>query len=412
MSATFDTTAAGYVTRQPEIVELVRNLRQECAGKVFSDVVDDEGHQYVDLVMEGGGVLGLALAGYTYLLEEMGIRFLRIGGTSVGSINALFLASLGPPAEAKSEKVIAEMISLDMLSVLDGDDDALEFVEAVVEKRNWLTTAVAFLQAWDTVRDDLGLVPGERFVGWLASVLGRGGINTYRQLEARLRELPEGLRLRDGRLLTVEEARPALAVVATDVTTQSKVELPRMASLYWHDPDAVNPALFTRASLSIPFFFQPFKKADIPQGPEAEERWRRFVGYYGPVPTECALVDGGIVSNFPIGLFHQPRTVPHAPTFGVKFHAVRHQQVDEPLSLFGAVFNAARRCLDFDFITRNPDYRKLVSYIEPGPHYWLDFGMGKEERRDLFLRGARAAASFLVDFDWDNYKHMRSKALS
>lgn len=38
-------------------------------------------------VMEGGSVLGIALTGYTYVLQQAGIRFLGIGGTSAGSIN-------------------------------------------------------------------------------------------------------------------------------------------------------------------------------------------------------------------------------------------------------------------------------------------------------------------------------------
>ena len=36
----------------------------------YSDIVDEFGNQYVDLVQEGGGVLGIALLGYTYVLEE------------------------------------------------------------------------------------------------------------------------------------------------------------------------------------------------------------------------------------------------------------------------------------------------------------------------------------------------------
>ena len=50
------------------------------------------GNQYVDLVMEGGGVLGIALVGYTYVLEQAGLRFLGIAGTSAGAINAAYFA--------------------------------------------------------------------------------------------------------------------------------------------------------------------------------------------------------------------------------------------------------------------------------------------------------------------------------
>lgn len=47
----------------------------------YSDVLDGEGNQYVDLVMEGGGVLGIAFAGYIYILEKAGLRFVGLGGS-------------------------------------------------------------------------------------------------------------------------------------------------------------------------------------------------------------------------------------------------------------------------------------------------------------------------------------------
>ncbi|MDY0011961.1 MAG: hypothetical protein RBS40_03600 [Rhodocyclaceae bacterium] len=40
------------------------------AHRAYSDVIDDAGLQYVDLVMEGGGGLGVALLGYIQVLEE------------------------------------------------------------------------------------------------------------------------------------------------------------------------------------------------------------------------------------------------------------------------------------------------------------------------------------------------------
>src|SRR5918911_2826158 len=91
-------------TQADEVRGLLRELKEAHGDKAFSDVVDDEGNQYVDLVMEGGGVLGVALVGYTYVLEEMGLRFLRVGGTSAGSINAVLVAGGGAPPERKREK--------------------------------------------------------------------------------------------------------------------------------------------------------------------------------------------------------------------------------------------------------------------------------------------------------------------
>lgn len=61
---------------------VIQNLRQltDAFGEggrnlIISDVLDQAGHQYVNLVQKGGGVLGIALIGYTYTLEQMGIRF-------------------------------------------------------------------------------------------------------------------------------------------------------------------------------------------------------------------------------------------------------------------------------------------------------------------------------------------------
>jgi hypothetical protein len=43
----------------------IQKVKQNCANRLFSDIIDDAGRQYMDLVMEGGGVLGIALTGYT-----------------------------------------------------------------------------------------------------------------------------------------------------------------------------------------------------------------------------------------------------------------------------------------------------------------------------------------------------------
>jgi predicted acylesterase/phospholipase RssA len=64
------------------------------SGLIMSDVVDNNGSQYVDLVQEGGGVHGIALAGYTYVLEKMGVAFMKMAGTSAGAINTLLLSAV------------------------------------------------------------------------------------------------------------------------------------------------------------------------------------------------------------------------------------------------------------------------------------------------------------------------------
>ena len=100
----------------------------------ISDIRDKKGRQYVDLVQEGGGVYGIALAGYTYILETMDIAFIKMAGTSAGSINTLLLSAVYTRQEAtdlnkpnpsgyyatRSEKVLEYLAKKDLSEIVDG----------------------------------------------------------------------------------------------------------------------------------------------------------------------------------------------------------------------------------------------------------------------------------------------------
>lgn len=396
-------------TGHPAVRAAVHTAEAACNGKEISDIVDENNLQYVDLVMEGGGVLGIALTGYTYVLEQAGIRFLGIGGSSAGSINALMIAALGPPEEAKSEKLLSALADMPMASFIDGDQDARDFSHAVLKKAGLIKLLWKALQIADNLDDDLGLNPGAKFFEWLTVQLKGAGIRTNADLLSRLRTVPRGLRVRPARTdadLQNGDAYGRLIMVAADITTETKVEFPRMAELYWANPDEVNPACFARASMSIPFFFHPFR---VDNCPKDTDRWKKLAGYEGTLPDSVMFMDGGVMSNFPINVFHQPNRVPTAPTFGAKIGADRERPaaITKPSQLLGAVFDAARHTLDFDFISQNPDYNHLVTMIKTGDHNWLNFGMDAPDKIDLFARGAQAAAEFLCKFDWIKYKNIR-----
>ena len=62
-------------------------IEEEVEGKMVKRAV-------VDLVQQGGTMLGIGLLGYTYIMERAGIRFRNMAGTSAGAINTLLLAAL------------------------------------------------------------------------------------------------------------------------------------------------------------------------------------------------------------------------------------------------------------------------------------------------------------------------------
>jgi NTE family protein len=397
-----------------DLLELLEQVKKDCKNKEFSDIIDALGNQYVDLVMEGGGMLGIALVGYTYVLEQAGIRFLGVGGTSAGSINALLVAALAEPGLPKGDKLLAELANKNFFDFVDGDSDARDLIESWVEGTGNIKLAFKAAQVIDNLQSDLGLNPGNAFTEWLVKVLEKEGIFNLMDFQKRLQTVPEGLKLRSGKPFDKPvEQLFRLAIIAADVTTETKVEFPRMAELYWSDVGNVNPAVFARASMSIPYFFHPMKVKRIPKGPDAEKRWEMLASYHigeeGRLPTEVSFIDGGIMSNFPIDVFHNIKKVPDAPTFGVKLELdKRLSTIDGPLKLLGTIFNAARHTLDYDFIHRNPDYSKLVTWIPAKGFNWLDFNMSDDKKLKLFLEGAHCAAKFLSTFDWGEYKILRA----
>ena len=396
-----------YFTEDEQVIHLIDELWKDVEQKQFSDLQDDDGNDYVDLVMEGGGVLGVALVGYTYVLESVGIRFVGLGGTSGGSINALALSAAGTMGEARSERVLEVLAKLDLYDFVDGDSDARDFVDVLVERGKLAKLAWKGMQVVDNILEDLGLNPGKAFEDWLRDVLRGWQIRTNADLERRRSKLPRGLATTDGE--KIRELVAPLVIIAVEVTTESKVIFPEMADLFWADPQAVAPEQFVRASMSIPFFFHPFR-VQPPRTPRRlrARAWATRVGYMGAIPHEAVFVDGGIMSNFPINVFHTDH-VPSRPTFGVKLGTDRSEPhaVEKPHQLLRAIFNSARHTLDYDLFLAHPDYRHLVEVIDTGEHHWLNFALSPEEQRDLFRRGAQAAARFLRRFDWVAYKELR-----
>jgi len=402
-------------TGQSEVVQLIERMKNDKIDQMqFSDLLDSTGNQYVELVQEGGGVLGVALIGYTYVLEQMGIRFFSLAGTSAGSINAMLLAGLGDVSKPKSEKVIDVLVNKNLYDFVDGDSDSKDFIKALVEKAKRVKMIWKGWQVIDELFDDLGLNPGDDFQNWLAQFLENNGIKSVADLNTTFEKLPSNLVIRPGIPKTLDGLKPRIAIISADLTTETKVEFPRMASLYWSNPESENPALFVRASMSIPYFFSPLQIDNIPQGSAAQQNWDDTVRFTGALPETCFFVDGGILSNFPIDVFHKQNSVPRMPTFGIRLGDNRNManKISNPTNLFGAMFNSSRHLHDYDFLLKNPDYSLLIEKIDIGDHDWLNFGISDDEKLDLFKRGAIAADRFLRQFDWSNYKKIREQLIN
>ena len=409
-------TGISFFIDHPEIQKLTEQAQAIRAdpNAIFSDIIDNEGNQYVDLVQEGGGVLGIALLGYTYIMEEAGIRFYDLAGTSAGAINTLLLASIGRLDTPKSIAGLEALANTNLFDFVDGNPKIKKTMQLLIEGKEGKAKVRLALQGYRILRllqSRLGLNPGAVFMQWLEKILQENGVTTTQELSDK-RINPEGFRDRKGNAI---DSKPRWVVIASDVTTKTKVQFPAMGGLYVDRPDLESPARWVRASMSVPFFFEPVRFSGLPAGSQAEERWWELARYRGPIPPQVEMVDGGMLSNFPINVFHRKKGVPRRPTFGVRLSSYREGfgNSQKLFPFLGSMVSTMRQIHDLDFLLRNEDYSHLICRLDVDQKFhWLNFNMSDEEKRSLFQYGAEGALKFLQSFDWNGYKEIRRKLSS
>lgn len=397
----------------PQILARAEALKK--SGKAFSDITDAEGHQYVDLVQEGGGMLGIALVGYTYVLEQANIRFFSLAGTSAGAINTLLMASLGSLPDSKSAKTLDLLVNKNMFDFVDGEPGIKKLLQGFIDGKPkwwlWMQATSQVRKIIGLVNKELGINPGQDFEQWIIDNMAKNGIKTTKDLLDFRTHIP-ALKCRDGR--STSDLQPRLVMIASDITTQTKVQFPEMAPLYWDNHASVRPSIYVRASMSVPLFFYPVIVEELPKGADAKARWADMVSYEGEIPPKVAFVDGGLLSNFPINVFHNDKVVPRLPTFGVRLSSYRNEfnKTENFFQFAGAMIGTMRHIFDFDFFLRHPDYKNIICSIDADSQYnWLDFNMPDDKKKSLFLLGATKAIDFLEKYNWEEYKEIRKKLI-
>ncbi len=406
------------ILENKEIVKLTKLLNENHENRSYlvSDIILEENgkeYQFVDLVLEGGGTLGIALVGYIYALEQAGIRFLSVGGSSVGAIVSTILASFGDITEEKGKKLTNIVSTMDMGSFVDGSyfpRKLSHYLGAEGDKSKLKIGALSVLSL-PALFKRLGLNPGNEFFEWFSACLKEENIYSTEDIEKILAKVPSDL-IHRSKGKDFRYPKPKLKVVAADLTTTTKTVFPEMADLYWEDPSVVNPAHYVRASMSIPFFFEPMNITKVSEIKDVKQRWKRVANFYGNIPDKVLFTDGGMISNFPISIFHL-NGVPNAPTLGVRLGTnVRNFcSIASMVGYISSVISSLRFDSDYEFIYKNPDYNKLIAYIDTRGHNWLNFAMSDTEKEELFIKGMLTALDFLENFDWEGYKKIRKEGL-
>jgi len=225
---------------------------------------------------------------------------------------------------------------------------------------------------------------GDYFVGWISELLAAKGKTRFGDL-------------RDPNPSS-ENRTYKLQVIASDISAQSMIVLPRDAEqLGLGDPDELEIAHAVRMSMSIPVFFRPVVQQD------AEGR-------------DHTIVDGGLLSNFPIWLFDaDPGVRPTIPTFGMLLVApnqsaplVQSPTADTPFAPVGSPVQFAKAIAETMMEAHDRFYVEQANFARTIPIPTLgvrttEFDIPPERAQALFDSGVGAARTFLKSWNFGDY---------
>src|SRR5699024_2802384 len=211
----------------------------------------------VDAVFEGGGVKGIGFTGAISEIEKAGYSFENLVGTSAGAIVATLLAVGYSAKEIKEE---LESLNYELFK------DKSTFGRSL------------------GVLCKYGMYKGDYVEHWIEDLLRRKNISIFGDL---ITNYPE------------EKYKYKLQIIASDLRNKRILVLPRDLNLFGLDPNCFSIARAVRMSLSIPLFFQP-------------------VPIYDNEGKKHIIVDGAVLSNYPIWLLDDNSANPPWPTFGFK----------------------------------------------------------------------------------------------
>jgi NTE family protein len=310
-----------------------------------------------DLVLEGGGVKGIGLVGAYDELDAAGYRVRRIAGTSAGAIVGALIAAGAPPGALAQIMREIDYRRFEDKGFLDHFGVAGRGLSALFEK---------------------GIYEGTVLRDWLHGLLSDVGAAKFGDL--RITDDPHSC--------LPPQCSYKLVVLTSDVSQGRLVRLPWDYPRYGLDPDEQFVADAVRASMSIPIFYEPVRL------------------------QQSYLVDGGMLSNFPIDVFDRTDgKQPRWPTFGLKLSARPLSPAEErfdvhgTLSLLKSMVGTMMNFHDQMHID-DPAVLARTLFIDTLGVKATDFDIDEATQTALFENGRTAAIKFLKD--WDLARYLRT----
>jgi NTE family protein len=326
-----------------------------------------------DLVFEGGGVKGIAFGGALAALDDAGYEIKRVAGTSAGAITAALVAAGYTASEL--DALLQDMPFEDFK-----DESTLDKFPGG--------------KLLSVIRE-FGVYEGKFFRDWITGLLADKGVAKFGDLLNPGAEDPND-----------PDQRWRLQVIASDVTDKRMLVLPRDAKSLGVEPDELDVGYAVRMSMSIPIFFEPV----------VHEHDKR----------DTVIVDGGLLSNFPVWLFDRKGgKPPRWPTFGLLLaepdpeeeigkRLDNEDEIADKGSLVDFVKNLALTAL----AAHDRLYVDTATYARTIPIPTLgvgttEFSISEDRVKALRQSGHDAVEQFLSSWNWDDYlAHIRDQSHS
>lgn len=301
----------------------------------------------VNLVCKGGGIKGIALVGAISYLEEKGYEWGSLAGTSVGAFISALLA-----VGYTSEELRNILYDMDYSMFRD--------------------------------KNKLARIP---IIGELVSVLFNKGIYSGNYIEDFMYEKLEKKEKTKFKHITINGVSN-LKIVVSDITKKQLIVIPDDLGIYNIDPTEFDIAKAVRMSTSIPFIFNPIK-----------------INYD---ENTVYVVDGGVISNFPIGIF-DTNDEPKWPTFGLNLINEGQERFKStgPVSYMIDVIETSIFTNECAFF-REEDFIRIIN-IPTLNIQANDFNITKEQKNALYESGYNSAKRFLDEWDFEKYKRYASR---
>jgi len=310
-----------------------------------------------DAVLEGGGVRGIGHVGALAVAEEKGYSWVNVAGTSAGAFVAALMA-VGYSAK-------------EMYGIMRNEVDFNRFAQDKGFNGFFLGEVINLLRRG-------GLHSGDYIVGFMKEKLGAKQKFGDLIVPGREQE-PKDSKYRYG-----------LIVIASDISTGRMLQLPQDVAQFGFDPDELDIALAVRMSTSIPFFFIPVNQRNKKNG------------------RDCFIVDGGLLSNFPVSIF-DVQTKPSHPTFGL--HLVDSLPTPEypwPINPTNNVLEIGQALLSTMLVAHDRLYMDDHTFVRTitipvNGISGTQFNLSKEQADMLYQNGRNAAELFFSTWNFDEY---------